>query len=64
MRFNTKHEISCRFPGFKEVRTVPGKPDIAFVEYDDESLSAVAKKALHGHRITPETEIKVSFSKK
>jgi U2 small nuclear ribonucleoprotein B'' len=43
---------------------VPGKPDIAFVEYDDEMCSAVAKKALHGHRITPEQEIKVSFSKK
>ena len=43
---------------------VPGKPDIAFVEYDNESHSAVAKKALHGYRMTPEREIKVTFAKK
>ena len=43
---------------------VPGKPDIAFVEYENERLAAVAKKTLHGYRISPEVEIKVSFAKK
>ena len=56
--------LFSQFPGFQEIRTVPGKPDIAFVEYDSETMSAVAKKALHGYRINPETEMKVSFAKK
>jgi hypothetical protein len=43
---------------------VPGKPDIAFVEYENENLSVVAKKTLHGFRITEDQEIKVSFAKK
>ncbi len=53
-----------RFPGFKEVRMVPGKPDIAFVEYDHEGFSAVAKKTLHGYRIAADREIRVSFAKR
>lgn len=43
---------------------VPGKPDIAFVEYENERFSSVAKKTLHGYRINAELEIKVSFAKK
>ena len=43
---------------------VPGKPDIAFVEYENQGLSAVAKKGLHGYRINPEVEIKVSYAKR
>ncbi|KAI8799947.1 hypothetical protein BJ742DRAFT_717323 [Cladochytrium replicatum] len=53
-----------QFPGFKEVRMVPGKKDIAFVEYENEMQSAAAKTQLHGFRITPEKEIKVTFAKK
>ncbi|KAI8811031.1 u1 small nuclear ribonucleoprotein A, partial [Cladochytrium replicatum] len=53
-----------QFPGFKEVRMVPGKNDIAFVEYENETQSAGAKTQLHGFRITPEKEIKVTFAKK
>jgi U2 small nuclear ribonucleoprotein B'' len=53
-----------QFNGFKEVRMVPGKPDIAFVEYENERFSSVAKKTLHGYRINAELEIKVSFAKK
>ena len=26
--------LFCRFPGFSEVRLVPGRSDIAFVEYE------------------------------
>ncbi|PVU94234.1 hypothetical protein BB561_002716 [Smittium simulii] len=35
-----------QFPGFVEVRPVPGRADIAFVEYDNESLAAHAKASL------------------
>ena len=55
--------LFSQFPGFMEVRTVPGKPDLAFVEYENETLSAVAKQSLHGFRIG-EDEIRVSYAKK
>ncbi|KAJ3300192.1 hypothetical protein HK104_003420 [Borealophlyctis nickersoniae] len=53
-----------QFQGFKEVRLVPGKSDIAFVEYDSELQSAAAKAALHGFKITQDKAIKVTFAKK
>ena len=34
-----------RFPGFKEVRVVPGRKGIAFVEYQDEEGAVQAKEA-------------------
>ena len=38
-----------RFPVFKEVRLVPGRHDIAFVEFENEVQSAAAKEALQGY---------------
>lgn len=54
----------CRFPGFKEVRLVPGRHDIAFVEFETETQSAAAKDALQGFKITPSNAMKISFAKK
>ncbi|XP_023218699.1 U1 small nuclear ribonucleoprotein A [Centruroides vittatus] len=53
-----------QFPGFKEVRLVPGRHDIAFVEFENEVLSAAAKDALQGFKITPTHAMKISFAKK
>ena len=53
-----------RFPGFKEVRLVPGRHDIAFVEFETETQSAAAKEALQGFKITPSNAMKISFAKK
>merc|ERR1712173_332291 len=53
-----------QFPGFKEVRLVPGRPDIAFVEFETEMQSAAARDALQGFKITPTTAMKISFAKK
>ncbi|KAG0718982.1 U2 small nuclear ribonucleoprotein B'' [Chionoecetes opilio] len=39
-----------QFPGFKEVRLVPGRHDIAFVEFENEMQSAAAKDALQVSR--------------
>ncbi len=35
-----------QFPGFKEVRLVPGRHDIAFVEFENEVQSAAARDSL------------------
>lgn len=53
-----------QFPGFKEVRLVPGRHDIAFVEFENEMQSAAARDALQGFKITPTNAMKISFAKK
>ncbi|CAG2102687.1 unnamed protein product [Medioppia subpectinata] len=53
-----------QFPGFKEVRLVPGRHDISFVEFDNEFQSGAAKDALQGFKVTPTHAIKITFAKK
>ncbi|KAH9366477.1 hypothetical protein HPB48_015271 [Haemaphysalis longicornis] len=53
-----------QFPGFKEVRLVPGRHDIAFVEFENEIQSSAAKEALQGFKITPTHAMKITFAKK
>ncbi|KAF9581736.1 hypothetical protein BGW38_001140 [Lunasporangiospora selenospora] len=53
-----------QYPGFKEVRMVPGRSGIAFVEYDNEYYSAAAKTALADYQISPENKMKVTFARK
>jgi RNA recognition motif-containing protein len=53
-----------QFPGFKEVRLVPGRHDIAFVEFENEVQAGAAKDALQGFKITPANAMKISFAKK
>lgn len=63
---DTRHLLlfTFRFPGFKEVRLVPGRHDIAFVEFDKESQSTAAKDALQGFKLTPTNAMKITFAKK
>ena len=53
-----------QFPGFKEVRLVPGRTDISFVEFENELQSSAARDALQGFKITPTASMKISFAKK
>ncbi|XP_042901535.1 U1 small nuclear ribonucleoprotein A isoform X1 [Parasteatoda tepidariorum] len=53
-----------QFSGFKEVRLVPGRSDIAFVEFENEVHSGAAKDALQGFKITPTHAMKITFAKK
>ncbi|CAO1419342.1 unnamed protein product [Diamesa hyperborea] len=53
-----------QFPGFKEVRLVPNRHDIAFVEFGSEVQSGAAREALQGFKITPTHSMKISFAKK
>lgn len=56
--------LFSQFPGFKEVRLVPGRHDIAFVEFESEVQAGTAKDSLQGFKITPTTPMKISFAKK
>lgn len=51
-----------QFPGFVEVRTLPGKQTIAFVEYKTEEQSAVAIQELNGFEIENH-HLTIQFSK-
>lgn len=53
-----------QFPGFREVRLVPSRPGIGFVEYDNEMQAAAAKNQLNGFKIQATDPIKVTFAKR
>ena len=53
-----------QFPGYKEVRLVPGKAGIAFVEFEDDNQSGAAMRGLQGFKITPQNLMQVSFAKR
>ncbi|KAF1788090.1 Glutamyl/glutaminyl-tRNA synthetase, class Ib, alpha-bundle domain [Phytophthora cactorum] len=52
-----------QYQGFKEVRMVPGKKGLAFVEFGDEAQAAIALQGLFGFKLTPTDVLKVSFAK-
>lgn len=61
----TKEQIQAvfqRFPGFKEVRTVPGRKGLAFAEYEDETGAIAAKEAMNGIALGDKT-IRVTYQK-
>ncbi|CAD7675627.1 unnamed protein product [Nyctereutes procyonoides] len=53
-----------QFPGFKEVRLVPGRHDIAFVEFENDGQAGAAGDALQGLKITPSHAMKITYAKK
>jgi len=63
----TKDQLMALFapyPGLYEVRLIPTKKDIAFVEYVDETTAGVAKDALHNYKLDGENKIKITFARK
>ncbi|KAI9229654.1 MAG: hypothetical protein DHS80DRAFT_13624 [Piptocephalis tieghemiana] len=52
------------FPGFREVRQVPARPDIAFVEYDEDEQAVEAKERLNGHTLSEGYRMKVTYSRR
>jgi len=56
--------LFTQFPGFKEVRLVPGRHDIAFVEFENEIQATTAKESLNGFKLTPTSSMRITFAKK
>ncbi|KAF7303120.1 hypothetical protein MKEN_01275500 [Mycena kentingensis (nom. inval.)] len=56
--------LFSQYPNLYEVRLIPTKKDIAFVEFMDEASSAVAKDALHNFKLDGENKIKITFARK
>ncbi|KAJ3283998.1 hypothetical protein HK104_010133 [Borealophlyctis nickersoniae] len=56
--------LFSQYKGFKEVRLVPGKSDIAFVEYETEGQAETAKTVLDGFKINATNPMGVEFAKR
>ncbi|EEB09689.1 U1 snRNP-associated protein Usp102 [Schizosaccharomyces japonicus yFS275] len=56
-------QIFGTYQGFTEVRMVPGRRGIAFVEFENENDAAIARDSTTG-MLLGETSIKVSFARK
>ncbi|CAD6190730.1 unnamed protein product [Caenorhabditis auriculariae] len=52
------------FAGLKDIRMVPNRPGIAFVEFDTEGQAAPARVALNNFKISPEHTMRVDYAKK
>lgn len=58
-------EIFKKFPGFCEARFVPNRPDVAFIEYENELQANNARQAMDKHElISNQPPIRVTFSKR
>lgn len=55
--------IFGRFDGFREVRLVPGRRGIAFVEYDGEQGAITAKENTAGMVLSDANTIKVTYQR-
>jgi len=53
-----------QFTGYKEVRLVPGRHDIAFVEFENAEQARSAKETLQGFKITPTHAMTITFARK
>ncbi|RPD64778.1 RNA-binding domain-containing protein [Lentinus tigrinus ALCF2SS1-7] len=56
--------LFSQYPNLYEVRLIPTKKDIAFVEFLDEASATVAKDALHNYKLDGENKIKITFARK
>lgn len=54
--------IFRRYPGFREIRLVPGRNTIAFAEYEDETGAIAAKEALSGIELSGQ-QIKITYQR-
>ncbi|KAJ2744254.1 U2 small nuclear ribonucleoprotein B'' [Coemansia sp. BCRC 34301] len=52
-----------QYAGFREVRTVPGRGDMAFVEYQSADAAAAARSVLDGFGLAADQAMKVDFSR-
>lgn len=50
--------------GFKEIRIIPGKKEIAFVEYNTIAEANAAKNVLDGFQMAPGHNIKIAYAAK
>ncbi|KAK0407007.1 hypothetical protein QR680_018944 [Steinernema hermaphroditum] len=58
------HLLFSQFPGLKDIRLIPNRTDIAFIEFEDEKSATMAKQSLHNFKITPSQQMQVEYANK
>lgn len=53
-----------RYPGFQDLRLVPNRPDVAFVEYETEAQAGVARVNLDRSELGMGNILRVSFARR
>lgn len=53
-----------QYPGFREVRLVPGRDGIAFVEFENVTQALMAQSVLNNFRLDSSHMLKITFAKK
>ncbi|KAG5188754.1 U2 small nuclear ribonucleoprotein B [Tribonema minus] len=53
-----------QYRGFTEVRMVPGKQGIAFIEFTDDMQASLALQGLAGFKLTPTDTLRLSYAKR
>lgn len=56
--------LFSQFPGLKDIRMVPSRQDIAFIEYNEVDQASIAKNELSNFQVTPTYQLQVNFAKK
>ena len=53
-----------RFPGFADVRLIPNRPELAFIEFENEGQAAAARSATDGSEVRPGAPLRVAFARR
>ncbi len=53
-----------QYPGFLEVRMVPGQKGLAFIEFDKDAHSSVALESLKDFRLSETHLLRLSYAKR
>lgn len=61
---STLPDLFRRYPGFQDLRSVPNRPDVAFVEYENEAQAGAVRQILDKTEIVPGNFIRVSFARR
>lgn len=56
--------IFCSYPGLKDIRRIPNRPDIAFVEFESEGEATAARNGLNNFKIAPGQCMYVNYANK
>lgn len=57
-------DLFRRYPGFQDLRSIPNRPDVAFVEYENEAQAGAVRQILDKTEIVPGNFIRVSFARR
>jgi len=64
MADGTLNDLFRACQGFVELRAIPGRSDIAFVEFDDEMQGGMAMQMYQGYKLGASTGMVISYAKK